>query len=265
MEDGDDMAAHAITQYQTIVARAVDLKDAAVITVGSVQAGEANNVIPGEALLKLSLRWFKPEVRQTMISGIQAVNQAIARTYGMPEDQLPKLITKGGTTPMVNDSAVIDRINPQLVNLVGADKLITQFEGTTGSEDAHLLKGDNPNIQFGFIFSGGCRTIALCQSQSRGQNGSLLQPQQQLSSRSRCDPVWDQGRICHDDGIAEKLRIMVAILAGLHLLDCESYFSGDVLQIVHCLAIEDSPHAALRIRSSSRSWSSVRCVDRFVP
>jgi hippurate hydrolase len=163
------MAAHAITQYQTIVARAIDPKEAAVITVGSVQAGEANNVIPGEALLKLSLRWFKPEVRQTMISGIQAVNQAIARSYGMPEDQLPKLITKGGTTPMVNDSAVIDRINPQLANLVGADKLITQFDGTTGSEDAHLLKGDNPNIQFGFVFVGVAEPALFAKAKAEGK------------------------------------------------------------------------------------------------
>ncbi|NJN87916.1 MAG: amidohydrolase [Leptolyngbyaceae cyanobacterium SL_7_1] len=163
------MAAHAITQYQTIVARAIDPKEAAVITVGSVQAGEANNVIPGEALLKLSLRWFKPEVRQTMISGIQAINQSIARTYGMPEDQLPTLTAKGGTTPMVNDEAVIDRINPQLANLVGANRLITQFDGTTGSEDVHLLKGDNQNIEFGFVFVGVAEPALFARARAEGK------------------------------------------------------------------------------------------------
>jgi hippurate hydrolase len=163
------MAAHAITQYQTIVSRAVDPREAAVITVGSVQAGEANNVIPGEALLKLSLRWFKPEVRQTLIGGIQAINQSIARAYGMPEDQLPTLTTKGGTTPMVNDEAVIDRINPQLANLVGADRLIADFPGTTGSEDAHLLKGDNPNIQFGFVFVGVAEPALFARAKAEGK------------------------------------------------------------------------------------------------
>lgn len=163
------MAAHAITQYQTIVARAINPQEAAVITVGSVQAGEANNVIPGEALLKLSLRWFQPEVRQTMIQGIQAINQSIARAYGMPEDQLPTLITKGGTTPMVNDKAVIDRINPQLANLVGANRLITEFQGTTGSEDVHLLKGDNPNIQFGFVFVGVADPALFASAQAEGK------------------------------------------------------------------------------------------------
>ncbi|MBF2025599.1 MAG: amidohydrolase [Oscillatoriales cyanobacterium C42_A2020_001] len=148
------MAANAIIQYQAIVARAIDPQEAAVITVGSFQAGEANNVIPEEALLKLSLRSFKSDVRETMLKGIRSVNASIARAYGMPEDQLPTLITKGGSPPLVNDQEVIDRLNPQFASLVGANKLIAEFPGTTGSEDVHLLKGDNKNIQFGFVFVG---------------------------------------------------------------------------------------------------------------
>jgi hippurate hydrolase len=163
------MAAHAITQYQSIVSRAIDPREAAVITVGSVQAGEANNVIPGEALLKLSLRWFRPEVRQTMVQGIKAINESIARAYGMPEDQLPTMSQKGGTTPMVNDKAVIDRINPQLANLVDANKLIAEFPGTTGSEDVHLLKGDNQTIQFGFAFVGIAEPSLFAKAQAAGK------------------------------------------------------------------------------------------------
>jgi len=163
------MAAHAIIQYQSIVSRAIDPKEAAVITVGSVQAGDANNVIPGEALLKLSLRWFNPDVRKTMLQGIQSINTSIARAYGMPEDQLPTLITKGGTTPMVNDKTVIDRINPYLANLVGTDKLITDFPGTTGSEDVHLLKGDNKDIQFGFVFVGVADPALFAKARAEGK------------------------------------------------------------------------------------------------
>jgi len=163
------MAAHAIIQYQSIVSRAIDPKEAAVITVGSVQAGDANNVIPGEALLKLSLRWFNPDVRKTMVAGIKAVNEAIARSYGMPEDQLPTLITKGGTTPMVNDQDVIDRINPQLANLIEANRLIAEFSGTTGSEDVHLLKGDNQSIKFGFVFVGVAEPTLFAKARAEGK------------------------------------------------------------------------------------------------
>lgn len=163
------MTAHAITQYQSIVARAISPQEAAVITVGSVQAGNAGNVIPEESLLRLSLRWFKPEVRETMVRGIRSVNESIARAYGMPEDKLPTLTEKGGTTPMVNDAAVIDRINPQLANLVGANKLITDFPGTTGSEDVHLLKGDHETIQFGFVFVGVAEPALFAQAQAEGK------------------------------------------------------------------------------------------------
>lgn len=163
------MSAHAITQYQSIVARGINPQEAAVITVGSVQAGNAANVIPEESLLKLSLRWFKPEVRETMVRGIRSVNESIARAYGMPDDQLPTLIEKSGTTPMVNDAAVIDRINPQLANLVEANRLITNFPGTTGSEDAHLLKGDHDTIQFGFIFVGVAEPALFAKAQTEGK------------------------------------------------------------------------------------------------
>jgi amidohydrolase len=163
------MTAHAITQYQSIVARAISPQEAAVITVGSVQAGNAGNVIPEESVLKLSLRWFNPEVRETMVRGIRSVNESIARAYGMPEDRLPTLTERSGTTPMVNDAAVIDRINPQLANLVGANRLITSFPGTTGSEDVHLLKGDHETIQFGFAFVGVAEPALFAQAQAEGR------------------------------------------------------------------------------------------------
>lgn len=163
------MAANAVIQYQAIVARAIDPQEAAVITVGSFQAGEANNVIPEEALLKLSLRSFKPEVREIMLKGIKSVNASIARAYGMPEDKLPTLTAKGGSPPLVNDPELIERINPQLASFVGADKLIADFPGTTGSEDIHQLKGDNKNIQFAFVFVGVAEPALFAKARAEGK------------------------------------------------------------------------------------------------
>jgi hippurate hydrolase len=163
------MAAHAITQYQTIVARGIDPLEAAVITVGSVQAGQDNNVIPGESLLKINLRWFKPEVRETLIKGIRSVNEAIARSYGMPENQLPTFTMKGSTTPLINDKSLVDRLNAQLVNLVGQKGLIADFAATTGSEDAHLLKGDHQNVQFDYALVGIAEPALFAKAQAEGK------------------------------------------------------------------------------------------------
>jgi amidohydrolase len=163
------MTAHAITQYQTIVARGIDPQEAAVITVGSVQAGQDNNVIPGESLLKINLRWFNPAVPETMIKGIRSVNEAIARAYGMPEDQLPTITFKGSSTPLINDKALVERLNVQLVNLVGQKALIDDFPATTGSEDAHLLKGDNQEIQLDYAFVGIADPTLFAKAQAEGK------------------------------------------------------------------------------------------------
>ncbi len=163
------MTAHAITQYQTVVARGIDPQEAAVITVGSVQAGQDNNVIPGESLLKINLRWFNPAVRETLIKGIRSVNESIARAYGMPEEQLPTITLKGSTTPLVNDKSLVDRLNAQLVNLVGQKGMIAEFPATTGSEDAHLLKGDNKDIQFDYAFVGIAEPALFAKAQAEGK------------------------------------------------------------------------------------------------
>jgi metal-dependent amidase/aminoacylase/carboxypeptidase family protein len=163
------MSAHAITQYQSIVARAIDPKEAAVITVGAIQGGNTANVIPEETRLKINLRWFNPAVRETLVKGIRSVNTSLARAYSLPEDKLPITTEGSGTTPLVNDAAVIDRINAQLVNVVEPNKLITNLPGTTGSEDAHLLKGDHDTIQFGYIFVGVAEPALFAQERAAGK------------------------------------------------------------------------------------------------
>lgn len=136
------MAANAIMQYQTIVSRILAPDDMGVVTVGAVMAGADNNVIPNSALLKINLRFFKLEVREKMIKAITSINNGIARTYGMPEDKLPTMVMKGYSAPLVNDEALIERVREPLFRLVGAKNILTEFPAATGSEDAHLLRGE---------------------------------------------------------------------------------------------------------------------------
>lgn len=148
------MASLAVVQYQAIVSRTIEPQQTAVLTVGSIQAGADNNVIPSTALLKASLRWYDPKVREGLISGIKSVSEGIARTYGMPEDQLPVVTLKGGTTPLVNDDALATRMAGPLRELLGADKVVTNLPPATGSEDVHLLLGDYTDVPFNFLIVG---------------------------------------------------------------------------------------------------------------
>ncbi|WP_229447313.1 amidohydrolase [Nitratireductor sp. B36] len=148
------MAAYAVTQYQAIVARTIEPQQTAVLTVGSIQAGVDNNVIPASALVKVNLRWYDAKVREQMIAGIKSISDGIARTYGMPEDMLPEYTMKGYSTPLVNDDEMAERHADALTKLVGKEGVVSQLPAATGSEDVHLLKGPNEDVAFNYLIVG---------------------------------------------------------------------------------------------------------------
>jgi metal-dependent amidase/aminoacylase/carboxypeptidase family protein len=78
-----------------VVMYRADMDCNAVITVGSVQAGNDNNVIPSSALLKINLRWFTEEDRSTMLAAIEQINQSIASAYNLPAELYPTTLMKG--------------------------------------------------------------------------------------------------------------------------------------------------------------------------
>jgi hippurate hydrolase len=163
------MAAYAITQYQAIVSRVIDPLQTGVVTVGAVQAGVDNNVIPQTALVKANLRWFEPKVREQMLGGIKAISEGVARTYGMPEDQMPVITMKGSSTPLVNDEALATRMATTLKSVFGANSVITELPAVTGSEDVHLLKGPHTDVPFNFLFVGIADPKVFAAAQTPGQ------------------------------------------------------------------------------------------------
>jgi amidohydrolase len=129
------MAAQAVLAYQTIVSRSVDPQSAAVLSVGSIVAGRDNNVIPDTAVLKLNLRWFSADVREHMLQRIDEISRGVAIAAGVSEDMLPTRLMKGSCGPMINDEALVTRINPSLEALMGKANVIEQFPAVMGSED----------------------------------------------------------------------------------------------------------------------------------
>ena len=148
------MAAMAVVQYQAIVSRTIEPQQTAVLTVGSIQAGADNNVIPATALVKANLRWYDPKVREQLILGIRNDSNGIARTYGMPEDQMPVITMKGGSTPLVNDDALATRLAMAPKAVLGERNVVTDLPPATGSEDVHLLIGPNTGVPFTFLIVG---------------------------------------------------------------------------------------------------------------
>ena len=67
---------------QTIVSRNVPPLQMGIVTVGAFLAGDAPNVIPGEAELRLTVRAFRPEVRDLLERRIKEIAQAQAVVFG---------------------------------------------------------------------------------------------------------------------------------------------------------------------------------------
>src|SRR3569833_2331068 len=78
------MTASVVLRLQTIVSREVAASDAAVITVGVVQAGTKENVIPDDALIKLNVRTFDAGVRAHVLAAIERIVNAEAAASGAP-------------------------------------------------------------------------------------------------------------------------------------------------------------------------------------
>jgi len=78
------MAAATVMRLQTIVSREVAAAEAAVVTVGALQAGTKENVIPDEAIIKLNVRAFDAGVRTRVLAAIERIVNAEAEASGAP-------------------------------------------------------------------------------------------------------------------------------------------------------------------------------------
>jgi hippurate hydrolase len=82
-------AAQVVMALQTIVSRENSPLDPAVVTVGSIHGGTRYNIIPDEVNLQLTVRTYKPEVRQRILASIERIVKGVALTAGIPDDRAP--------------------------------------------------------------------------------------------------------------------------------------------------------------------------------
>ena len=125
---------------QSIVARNVPPLQMAVITVGAFQAGEANNVIPQTATLKLSVRSLDRGVRALLNRRIRELVEAQAQSYGVRAE----VDFRGGYPVLVNTPDETEFARQVGRELVGQDQITEQAEPLTGSEDFAFMLEDIP-------------------------------------------------------------------------------------------------------------------------
>jgi hippurate hydrolase len=124
-------AASIVMALQTIVARNVDPLQAAVVTVGAMHAGKANNVIPASATLELSVRALDRDVRATLERRIKALVSAQAESLGVSA----RIDWRPGYAVLVNTPVETEFARRVATELVGEQNVTPQGPPLTGSED----------------------------------------------------------------------------------------------------------------------------------
>ena len=124
-------AASLIMALQTVVSRNVDPLQPAVVTVGSIQAGKANNVIPDTAQLEISVRALDPQVRVHMRQRLYDLVQLQAQSY----DVQATIDWRDGYAVLVNDAQCTAQALQVARKHFAPEQIVDNGPMLTGSED----------------------------------------------------------------------------------------------------------------------------------
>ncbi|MET0430815.1 MAG: M20 aminoacylase family protein [Microvirga sp.] len=132
------VAASAIVlALQSVVARNVDPREAAVVSVGAIHGGEASNVIPDSVDLSLTIRSFDPAVRDRLEERVTAITRGVAESYGARAE----LRYRRGLPALVNHAAETRFARDVALDAFGLGRLEADFKPRMASEDfAYLLE-----------------------------------------------------------------------------------------------------------------------------
>lgn len=148
-------AAHIITGLQEIQARELPLTDGAVLTIGTIQAGNASNVIPDTAYMGGTIRTYDEDTRAFLKERMTAMAEGIASSF-----RASATVSFGSGCPTLKNDMELAECTPRYVKeLLGPAKAFTagqlnamsgpgKAQKSTGSEDFAYVSQEVPSIMF---------------------------------------------------------------------------------------------------------------------
>jgi amidohydrolase len=140
------IAARTVVSLQSIVSREVTPGDVAVVTVGYINAGTKNNIIPDTAQLGLTVRTYKPEVRKQVLAAIVRITKAEAQAGGAERE--PLFEYPESTDAVYNDPALAARLRTPLVAALGQDNVVDQPPITASEDFSFFTKQGIPTFYY---------------------------------------------------------------------------------------------------------------------
>lgn len=137
-------AASLVMALQTIVSRNVDPLQSAVVTVGSLHSGQANNVIPGSATLELSVRAMNSGVRKLVEQRLHEIVAAQAASFGVQA----QVDWRSGYAVLVNSASETALARDVALDLFGPEGVTLQGTPLPASEDFAFMLERVPGSYF---------------------------------------------------------------------------------------------------------------------
>ncbi len=138
------MAARFIVDVQSVISREKDPTEFGVVSIGAIQGGTAENIIPDDVLLRGTIRTFKPEVRAKMLAGIERTAKAVA---AMSDAPAPEIRISEGAKAVMNDPEVVATAEKVLKAAFG-DKFRTSPPGTPSEDYSEFITAGVPSMFF---------------------------------------------------------------------------------------------------------------------
>lgn len=145
------MAASVVLRLQTIVSREVAAAESAVVTVGALQAGTKENVIPDEAIIKLNVRTFDEGVRRRVLAAIERIVNAEAEASGAPRK--PEITPLDRYPLAINDDAASQRVADAFRQYFSAERV--RHTGPASASEDFGSFGSEWGVPSVFWFVGG--------------------------------------------------------------------------------------------------------------
>jgi amidohydrolase len=163
------MAAATVLRLQTIVSREIAATEAAVVTIGSLQAGTKENVIPDEAIIKVNVRTFDEGVRKRVLAAIERIVNAEAEASGAPKK--PEIIPLDRYSLVKNDPDAAKRVGDAFRRYFSAER-VQETEPTSASEDFGSFGAEwgAPSV---FWFVGGTDAEVYAKAEKEGKIGDI--------------------------------------------------------------------------------------------
>ncbi|WP_153721625.1 M20 metallopeptidase family protein [Sporosarcina cascadiensis] len=140
------ISTHVIQAFQNIISQKLNPLDAAIITVGKVEAGSSPNVIPNSAKLTGTIRALTPEAVATIKQQMVRMSEGICQAFGAAA-QVEFIV---GTPPLVNDEVQARFVEQVLTDTFGKDR-VELIEPTMGGEDFAYYLQEKPGA---YLFVG---------------------------------------------------------------------------------------------------------------